>query len=66
MLSYIYIKNSLAKQRWHILIIMKDLILINSRLLNNFWAKVIEMVNYFQNRLSTKNMNHKEVIFKKF
>lgn len=41
---------------------MKDLILIDSDLLNNFWIEVIETANYMQNRLSTRNKNHEEII----
>lgn len=43
---------------------IKDTILINSNLLNGFWAKAIEMVNYFWNKLLTKTKSHGEVISK--
>lgn len=41
---------------------MKDLILIDSDLLNNFCVEVIETANYMQNRLSTKSKNYEEII----
>lgn len=44
---------------------MKNSILINSSFFNNFWAKVMEITNYFQNKLSTKSKNYGEIILKK-
>lgn len=44
---YIYKKNRLAKQEWQIIVIIKDLLLIDSSLLLEFWAKVIDIANYF-------------------
>lgn len=60
---YIYIKNDLVEHRWDIIITIKDLILINSGLLNILWAKVIEIANYLQNNLSTKTKVYKKIIF---
>lgn len=40
--------------------------LIDSRLLNSFWAKAIKLAKYFQNKLPTKSKNYNEIIFKKF
>lgn len=36
--------------------------LINNRLSNRFWAKAIEMANYFRNRLPTKTKIQKKII----
>lgn len=44
---------------------VKNLLLINSDLSNYFQSEAIENVNYLQNKLSTKNKNHKELISKK-
>lgn len=44
---------------------MKDLILINNSLLNDFWTEAIETVNYFRNMLSTRSKNHGKAISKK-
>lgn len=34
--SYVHIKNGLTKQKWHIIVTMKDSMLIDSRLSNRF------------------------------
>ena len=36
--------------------------LINSGLSNKFWAETMGIVNYFCNRLPTKNKNHGKTI----
>lgn len=41
---------------------MKDLMLIDSGLSNDFWAEVMETANYLCNRLPTKSKNHSKVI----
>lgn len=41
---------------------MKDTLLIDSDLPNNFWAKVMEIANYLWNCLPTKTESHKELI----
>lgn len=51
---YVHKKNGLAKQRWRIIVTVKDSMLINSGLLNGFWAKTIKIANYLQNGLSTR------------
>lgn len=38
-------KNSLAKKSWQTIITMKDLLLLNNRLLLNFWAEAMD-TNY--------------------
>lgn len=58
-------ENGLAEQEWRTMVIVKDLILIDSSLPNNFWAEAIEIANYFYNRLLIKSMNYEEVISKK-
>lgn len=50
-----YKENILPKQGWQIIVIIKDSILINSCFPNRFWAEVIEIANYLQNRLSIRS-----------
>lgn len=57
-----YEENGIAERDWRILVTIKDLMLINSGLSNNFWAEAMEIANYLQNRLSTKSKNYKEMI----
>lgn len=38
------------------------MMLIDSGLLNNFWAEAIEIANYLCNRLPTRSKNYNEVI----
>lgn len=59
---YVYKENDLAERRWRILVTMKDSILIDSGLPNNFWAEAMETANYFCNKLPTRSKNHSEVI----
>lgn len=44
---------------------MKDLMLINNGLHNNFWVKAIDTANYLQNKLPTKSKNYGEMISEK-
>ena len=48
---YINEENGIAKQCWKTLAIIKNIILINSGLLINFWAEAIDMANYFHTHL---------------
>lgn len=41
---------------------MKDLMLIDNRLLNRFSAKVMKIANYLPNRLPNRNRTHGERI----
>ena len=41
---------------------MKDVMLIDSRLPNDFWAKAIETANYLRNRLPTRSRSHGKLI----
>lgn len=41
---------------------MKNLMLIDSKLLNNFLAEAIDTANYLQNRLPTKHIDKKVII----
>ena len=41
---------------------MKNLLLINSKLLNQFWDEVIDIANYLQNRLPIKYIADKTII----
>lgn len=47
MAPYMHEKNEFAKQGWKIIVIMKNTMLIDNRLSNNFWAKAMEITNYF-------------------
>lgn len=55
-------ENGLAERGWKTLATMKDSLLIDSGLSNDFWAKAMEKSNYLRNRLPTKSRNHKELI----
>lgn len=48
-------KNGLIKRGLQIIIIIKDLLLLSNGLLLDFWVKIIDIANYFQNKLSTKS-----------
>lgn len=39
--------------------------LIDSDLSNNFWAEVMETINYLQNKLFSKSKNHSKIICEK-
>ena len=39
--SYTSEHNSVSERQWRIIQIMKDLMLLNSKLLNNFWAEAM-------------------------
>lgn len=58
-------KKRLAKQGWRRIIIMRDLMLINSGFPNEFWAEVIKTTNYFQNRILTKTKSYGKIISEK-
>lgn len=44
---------------------MKNFLLINSGLPNNFWPETIEMANQLQNCLSTKTKSYEKFILEK-
>ena len=44
--------------------IMKDSMIIDSKLANKFWAEVIKTTNYLQNRLPTRSQNYSQMISK--
>lgn len=44
---YVHEKYGLAEQRWHTIVTIKDLILIDNGLPNNFRAKAMERADYF-------------------
>ena len=52
---YIYKKNKIAEKRWQTIVIMKDSLLLDSRLPLDFWTDVIDTANYLQNRLPIKS-----------
>lgn len=51
---YIHKGNVIAECYWKTLPIMKDLLLIDNRLIVNFGAKVMDISNYLCNQLSTR------------
>ena len=59
---YMYKENRLAKRGWRTILTMKDSMLIDSGLLNGFWAETMETANYLQNRLPTRSKNHGKMI----
>lgn len=44
-------ENELAERGWRTIVTMKDAMLIDGGLPNDFWAKAIETANYLRNRL---------------
>lgn len=63
--SYLHKGNGLASHGWRTIVIMKDSLLINNGLPNDFWAKIMEISNYLQNKLPTKSQSHGKLIPKK-
>ena len=49
--SYMYEENDIAERCWRMLVQIKDLLLIDSRLPNKFWAEAMDITNYRQNQL---------------
>ena len=45
--QYIHEENRLAKRGWRTIVTIKDAMLIDSRLPNDFWAEAMETANYF-------------------
>ena len=60
--AYMHKENGLAGQGWKTIVTMKDLMLIDSSLPNNFWAEAIETASYLRNKLPTRSKNHEKVI----
>ena len=44
---YMHKENGLAERGWQIIIIIKDLLLLDSRLPIDFWAEAMDTANYF-------------------
>ena len=59
-LPYTYNKNSLAERCWRTLCIMKDAMLIDSNLPNNFWVDAMDTANYLRNRLLTSRASNRK------
>lgn len=59
-----YKENGLAKQEQQIIVIMKDSILIDNGLPNNFWPEAMKTANYLRNRHFTRSKNHGKMISK--
>ena len=51
--SYMHEENGIVERCWRTLAQMKDLLLIDSRLSNQFWAEEMDIANYLRNRLPT-------------
>lgn len=43
---YMHEENDIAKRNWHTIMMIKDFMLIDSGLLNRFWAEAIKTTNY--------------------
>lgn len=63
-ISYIHEENGLAKRRWQTIVTIKNVILIDSRLPNRFWAKVMETANHLWNKLLIRSKSHGKVVSK--
>ncbi len=59
---YVHEENGLAERGWRTIVTMKDSMLIDSGLPNDFWAEAMETANYLRNRLPTRSKNHGEMI----
>lgn len=53
--SYIHKENDIAEKGRQIIVTMKDLLLLDSKLPLDFWTKAMDTANYLQNRLPTKS-----------
>lgn len=59
---YVNKENGLAERGWRTIVTMKDSLLIDSGLPNDFWAETVGTANYLRNRLSTRSKNHGKMI----
>ncbi len=59
---YVHKENGLAERGWRMIVTMKDSMLIDSGLPNDFWAEAMETANYLRNKLPTRSKNHGEII----
>ena len=59
---YMHDDNGIAEQYWRTLALIKNSLLIDSKLSNQFWAKVMDTANYLQNRLPTRCTADKIII----
>ncbi len=59
---YVHEENGLTERGWTTIVTMKDLILIDSGLANDFWAKAMKIANYLRNRLPTRSRSHGKII----
>ena len=55
-------KNEIVEQYWRTLTQMKDSLLIDSKLPNQFWAEAMDTTNYLRNRLPTKRTADNTII----
>lgn len=55
-------ENGLAKRGWRTLVTIKDSLLIDSSLPNDFWAETMETSNYLRNKLPTRSRSHGKLI----
>lgn len=55
-IPYMYKENGIVEKGWQIIITMKDLLLLDSELLRDFWIEVTVTVNYLcRNKLPTNS-----------
>ena len=55
-------ENRIAERCWRTLAQMKDSLLIDSKLPNQFWAEAMNITNYLRNRLPTRRIADKTII----
>lgn len=61
---YMYKENKIAERFWKMLVIMKDVLLIDGDFTVNFWAETIDISNYLQNKYLTKYFKCKIILEK--
>lgn len=48
-------ENGFAERKWQTIVTMKDLLLLDSKLPLYFWAEIMDIANYLQNKLFIKS-----------
>lgn len=59
---YVHEENGLAERGWRTIVTVKDAMLIDSGLPNNFWVEAMEIANYLHNRLLTRSRSHGKLV----
>ena len=63
---FIFLKKIiLSKKRQKTFVIIKNFLLIDSSLFNNFWAKTMKIANYFNDLLSIKIKSYRKFFLEK-